>query len=195
MLGFRTQTNFVGQGIMNKRLPACAVYLALLVTGCAGGGGIGRSQCGSQQDCDYHITQWQNAIDTVVQANFPGEKFNAIVHYKNSKNAWVNPPGENINITASLLDTLSFDQKIAVAAHEIAHLKIGRINDLEADRVGLGYLIKAGLHERSFLSLLYWMREYAMENPYINFSIHSNPSARIKQMEIFVRDIEPDIPK
>ena len=132
--------------MMAKRLTFCVVCLALMVTGCAGGGGVSRSQCDSQQDCNHHITYWQNAINVVVQANFPDEKFIAVVHYKDFKNAWVTT-GENINITASLLDTLNFNQLVAVAAHEIAHLKIGRSNQLEADRVGVDYLIKAGKHK------------------------------------------------
>jgi hypothetical protein len=88
--------------------------LVFFLSGCAGGGGISRSQCGSQQDCNHHITYWQNAIDAVAQANFPDEKLNAIVHYKDFKNAWVTD-GRDVNITASLLDTLDFDQIVVVA--------------------------------------------------------------------------------
>ena len=57
--------------MMAKRLTFCVVCLALMVTGCARGGGVSRSQCDFQQDCNHHITYWQNAIDAVVQANFP----------------------------------------------------------------------------------------------------------------------------
>ena len=168
--------------MMAKRLTFCVVCLALMVTGCAGGGGVSRSQCDSQQDCNHHITYWQNAINVVVQANFPDEKFIAVVHYKDFKNAWVTD-GRNINITASLLDTLGFDQMVAVAAHEIAHLKIGRSNQLEADRVGVDYLIKAGMHEKDFLSLLYWMQKYCMDNHDRSCSAYITYLERIEQIE------------
>ena len=156
--------------------------IALFLFGCAGGGGVSRSQCDSQQDCDHHITYWQNAINVVVQANFPDEKFNAIIHYKDFKNAWVTD-GRNINITTLLLDTLDFDQMIVVAAHEIAHLKIGRSNDLEADRVGVDYLIKAGMHAKDFLSLLYWMQGYCLDNHDDSCSTYYTYLVRIEQIE------------
>ena len=169
-------------GMMAKRLTFCVVCLALMVTGCAGGGGVSRSQCDSQQDCNHHITYWQNAINVVVQANFPDEKFIAVVHYKDFKNAWVTD-GRNINITASLLDTLDFDQMVVVAAHEIAHLKIGRSNQLEADRVGVDYLIKAGMHEKDFLLLLYWMQGYCLNNHDDSCSTYFTYLVRIEQIE------------
>ena len=170
------------QGMMAKRLTFCVVCLALMVTGCAGGGGVSRSQCDSQQDCNHHITYWQNAINVVVQANFPDEKFIAVVHYKDFKNAWVTD-GRNVNITASLLDTLDFDQMVVVAAHEIAHLKIGRSNQLEADRVGVDYLIKAGMHEKDFLLLLYWMQGYCLDNHDDSCSTYFTYLVRIEQIE------------
>jgi len=169
-------------GMMAKRLTFCVVCLALMVTGCAGGGGVSRSQCDSQQDCNHHITYWQNAINVVVQANFPDEKFIAVVHYKDFKNAWVTD-GRNVNITASLLDTLDFDQMVVVAAHEIAHLKIGRSNQLEADRVGVDYLIKAGMHEKDFLLLLYWMQGYCLDNHDDSCSTYFTYLVRIEQIE------------
>ena len=174
------------QGMMAKRLTFCVVCLALMVTGCAGGGGVSRSQCDSQQDCDRHIAYWQNAIDAVAQANFPDEKFNAIVHYKDFKNAWVTA-GRNINITALLLDTLNFNQMVAVAAHEIAHLKISSSNHLEVDQVGVDYLIKAGMHKKDFLSLLYWMQGYCMDNHDDSCSTYYTYLVRIEQMENSMR--------
>ena len=168
--------------MMAKRLTFCVVCLALMVTGCAGGGGVSRSQCDSQQDCNHHITYWQNAINVVVQANFPDEKFIAVVHYKDFKNAWVTD-GRNVNITASLLDTLDFDQMVVVAAHEIAHLKIGRSNQLEADRVGVDYLIKAGMHAKDFLLLLYWMQGYCLDNHDDSCSTYFTYLVRIEQIE------------
>jgi len=170
------------QGMMAKRLTFCVVCLALMVTGCAGGGGVSRSQCDSQQDCDHRITYWQNAINVVVQANFPDEKFNAVIHYKDFKNAWVTD-GRNVNITALLLDTLDFDQIIAVAAHEIAHLKNGHSNHHEVDQVGVDYLIKAGMHKKDFLTLLYWMQEECLDSHHDSCSAYLTYSARIEQIE------------
>ena len=165
-----------------KRLFVYTFSLLLALTACAGGGGISRNQCGSQQDCDHHITYWQNAINVVVQANFPDEKFNAVIHYKDFKNAWVTS-GNNINITGLLLDTLKFDQMVAVAAHEIAHLKIDRSNHLEVDRASVDYLIKAGMHEKDFLSLLYWMQEYCMDSHDKSCSTYIKYLERIEQIE------------
>jgi|TARA_B100000749_G_scaffold1574_1_gene1291 hypothetical protein len=158
------------------------LILVFFLSGCAGGGGISRNQCGSQQDCGHQITYWQNAIDTVAQANFPDEKFNAIVHHKDFKNAWVTS-GNNINITGLLLDTLKFDQMVAVAAHEIAHLKIHSSNHLEVDRAGIDYLVKAGMHEKDFLSLLYWMQKYCMDNHDRSCSAYITYLERIEQIE------------
>ena len=168
--------------MMARRLTFCVVCLALMVTGCAGGGGVSRSQCDSQQDCDNHITYWQNAINVVVQANFPDEKFNAVVHYKDFKNAWVTT-GRNINITALLLDTLNFNQMVAVAAHEIAHLKISSSNHLEVDQVGVDYLIKAGMHKKDFLTLLYWMQEDCLDSHDDSCSGYLTYLARREQIE------------
>ena len=167
---------------MSGNVKLSLLALVFFLSGCAGGGGISRSQCGSQKHCNHHITYWQNAIDAVVQANFPNEKFNAIVHYKDFKNAWVTT-GENINITASLLDTLNFNQLVAVAAHEIAHLKISSGNHLEIDQVGVNYLIKVGMHEKEFLTLLYWMQGYCMDNYDNSCSSYYTYLVRIEQME------------
>ena len=160
--------------------------LVFFLSGCAGGGGIGRSECGSQQDCNHHITYWQNAINVVVQANFPDEKFIAVVHYKDFKNAWVTT-GRNINITVLRLDTLNFNQMVAVAAHEIAHLKISSSNHLEVDQVGVDYLIKAGMHKKDFLTLLYWMQEYCIDNHDDSCSTYYTYLVRIEQMENSMR--------
>ena len=165
-----------------KRLFVYTFSLLLVLTACAGGGGISRNQCGSQQDCDRHIAYWRNAIDAVTQANFPDEKFNAIVHYKDFKNAWITD-GRNLNITASLLDTLDFDQIVGVAAHEIAHLKISSSNHLEVDQVGVDYLIKTGMHKKDFLTLLYWIQEYCLDHHDDSCSSYLTYLARIEQIE------------
>ena len=74
--------------------------------------------------CAYDLFLWKTAVDTISLANFPEEKFNAVVHYADFSNAWVTT-GNEINITANLLHELSKEQRFAVAAHEIAHLKAG----------------------------------------------------------------------
>ena len=183
--------------VINVKLSLLA--LVFFLSSCSGGDGISRSQCGSQQDCDRHITDWQNAIDSVAQANFPDEKFNAIIHYKDFKNAWVTS-GRNINITALLLDTLNFNQMVAVAAHEIAHLKISSSNHLEVDQVGVDYLIKAGMHKKDFLALLYWMQGYCMDNHDDSCSTYYTYLVRIEQMENSMRATDwrlalPDLEK
>jgi predicted Zn-dependent protease len=74
--------------------------------------------------CAYDIHLWKTAVDTVSQANFPDEEFNAVVHYVDYSNAWVTS-GNDIHITDDLLHRLSKEQRVAVAAHEIGHLKAG----------------------------------------------------------------------
>jgi len=177
---FIISERIMGTLVISVRLILLA--LVFFLSGCAWGDGISRKQCGSQQDCDRHIAYWQNAIDAVAQANFPDEKFNAIVHYKDFKNAWVTA-GRNVNITALLLDTLNFNQMVAVAAHEIAHLKISSSKHLEVDQAGVDYLIKAGMSEKDFLSLLYWMQEYCMNNHDKSCSTYIMYLERIEQIE------------
>ena len=167
---------------MSGNVKLSLLALVFFLSCCAWEGGISRSRCGSQQDCNHHITYWQNAIDAVVQANFPNEKFNAIVHYKDFKNASVTT-GKNINKTASLLDTLNFNQLVAVAAHEISHLKISSGNHLEIDQVGVDYLIKVGMHEKEFLTLLYWMQEDCLDSHDDSCSGYLTYSARREQIE------------
>jgi predicted Zn-dependent protease len=74
--------------------------------------------------CAYDMFLWKTAVDTIALANFPEEEFIAVVHYADFSNAWVST-GNEINITANLLHELSKEQRVAVAAHEIAHLKAG----------------------------------------------------------------------
>ena len=51
---------------MSGNVKLSLLVLVFFLSGCAGRGGISRSQCGFQQDCNHHITYWQNAIDTVI---------------------------------------------------------------------------------------------------------------------------------
>ena len=47
-----------------------------------------------------------------------------MVHRADFSNAWVTT-GNKVNITAKFLHELTKEQRVAVAAHEIAHLKSG----------------------------------------------------------------------
>ena len=67
---------------------------------------------------------WKTAVDTIALANFPEEEFVAVVHRADFSNAWVTT-GNNVNITTNFLHELTTEQRVAVAAHEIAHLKSG----------------------------------------------------------------------
>ena len=74
--------------------------------------------------CTNENFLWKTAVDMIVLANFPEEEFVAVVHRADFSNAWVTT-GNKINITAKFLHELTKEQRIAVAAHEIAHLKSG----------------------------------------------------------------------
>ena len=67
---------------------------------------------------------WKTAVDTIALANFPEEEFVAVVHRADFSNAWVTT-GNKVNITTNFLHELTKEQRVAVAAHEIAHLKSG----------------------------------------------------------------------
>jgi len=94
------------------------LLLFFLLVGCQS------NRSGDCVGCVHDLFLWRTAVDTITLANFPEEEFNAVVHYADFSNAWVTT-GNEINITANLLHELSKEQRIAVAAHEIAHLKAG----------------------------------------------------------------------
>ena len=175
--------------------------------------------------CAYDVFLWKTAVDTIALANFPEEEFNAVVHYADYSNAWVTT-GNEINITANLLHELSKEQRVAVAAHEIAHLKAGhyltklgvsiltsigfsvlnifvpgagyseylvkpalvggfsRPQELEADKMGVAYLNKAGYSSEYFVQLLEVFREKSGEEPEeaSYFSTHPTNEARMQQI-------------
>ena len=74
--------------------------------------------------CTNEKILWKAAVDTIALANFPEEEFVAVVHRADFSNAWVTT-GNKVNITAKFLHELTKEQRISVAAHEIAHLKSG----------------------------------------------------------------------
>ena len=77
-------------------------------------------------ECSNYIDLWQNAIDSIVSANFPSEigYYRSVVWEDDFDNAWVNK-GNEINITRQFIQKLNHSQRIFVAAHELAHLKLG----------------------------------------------------------------------
>jgi len=89
--------------------------------------------------CAYDLLLWKTAVATIAMANFPEEEFIAVVHYADFSNAWVTT-GNEVNITANLLHELSKEQRVAVAAHEIAHLKAGHYYT----RLGVSILTSIG---------------------------------------------------
>ena len=187
--------------------------------------GCQSTRSGDCVGCAHDLFLWKTAIDTITLTNFPEEKFNAVVHYEGFSNAWVTT-GNEINITANLLHELSKEQRIAVAAHEIAHLKAGhyftklgvsiltsigfsvlnifvpgagyseylfkptlvagfsRPQELEADKMGVEYMIKAGYSSEYFLQLLEVFRknsdDKSGEASY--FSTHPTNEERMQQI-------------
>jgi beta-barrel assembly-enhancing protease len=114
----------------------CILYLVTL-TSCAGP----QKPCLESPECMQARGIWQRAINSVVSANFPSEfgKYRAIIWNDEFDNAWVTK-GRNINITKGLLFTISQEELICVAAHELSHLKMGhyyaRIGIIIVDKNG-----------------------------------------------------------
>jgi predicted Zn-dependent protease len=184
--------------------------------------------------CVYDVYLWKTAVDKVAHANFPDEEFNAVVHYADFSNAWVTS-GNDINITDDLLHRLSKEQRVAVAAHEIGHLKAGhyystmgvsilttiaftvagafvpglgyaeyavkplvvggfsRPQELEADKLGVGYLQKAGLPPHYFIEVFEIFREASggKSDEASYFSSHPTTSERIEQIKSFHSHPDP----
>ena len=184
--------------------------------------------------CAYDLYLWKTAVDTVAQANFPDEEYNAVVHYADFSNAWVTS-GNDINITDDLLHQLSTEQRMAVAAHEMGHLKAGhyystmgvsiltsiaftvagafvpglgyaeyavkplvvggfsRPQELEADKLGVDYLQKAGLPPQHFIEVFETFRKESggKSDEASYFSTHPTTHERIEQIKSFYSKAEP----
>ena len=89
--------------------------------------------------CTNDQILWKTAVDTIALANFPEEEFVAVVHRVDFSNAWVTT-GNKVNITVNFLHELTKEQRVAVAAHEIAHLKSGHYYT----KLGLSILTSIG---------------------------------------------------
>ncbi len=198
------------------------LLILILVSGCQT---TPVTNCAS---CTYDLFLWKTAVDTVAKANFPDEEFNAVVHYVDYSNAWVTSDND-IHITDDLLYKLSNEQRVAVAAHEIGHLKAGhyystmgvsiltsiaftvanvfvpgvgyaeylvkpavvggfsRPQELEADRLGVGYLQKSGLPPYHFIEVfkIFRAESNGKSDEASYFSTHPTTHERIEQIKSF----------
>ena len=152
------------------------------------------------------------------------------MHYKNFSNAWVTT-GNDIHITDDLLHQLTPDQRVAVAAHELGHLKAGhyyssmgvsiltsiafsvanifvpglgyaeyvvkpavvggfsRPQELEADKLGVGYLVKANIPPHHLIEVFKIFRKESGDksDEASYFSTHPSSKERIEQIESFYK--------
>ncbi len=186
--------------------------------------------------CAHDLYLWKTAVDTVAKANFPDEEYNAVVHYTDFSNAWVTT-GNDVHITDDLLFQLTPEQRVAVAAHEIGHLKAGhyyssmgvsiltsiafsaanvfvpgvgyaeylvkpvvvggfsRPQELEADKLGVSYLVKADVPPYHLIEVFQVFRKESggKSDEASYFSTHPTTSERIKQIESFYEASEPQV--
>ena len=72
------------------------------------------------------MSEWQTSIDQVVKSNFSIKygMYKAVIWNGEFDNAWVTK-GQKINITKRFLEKLNPIRRICIAAHELAHLKMG----------------------------------------------------------------------
>ena len=85
-----------------------------------------KCQAPLSQECFHATDLWQNTINSVVWANYPSEigYYQSVVWEDDFNNAWV-IKGHEINITKQFILKLDHPQRLCVAAHELAHLKLG----------------------------------------------------------------------
>ena len=85
-----------------------------------------KCQAPLSQECFHATDLWQNTINSVVWANYPSEigYYQSVVWEDDFNNAWV-IKGNEINITQQFILKLNYPQRLCVAAHELAHLKLG----------------------------------------------------------------------
>jgi len=100
------------------------LVLSILLFACAGP--QNRCQPPFSKNCVAAIEVWKNAINTIVLSSFPSEYgyYRAAVWEDGFNNAWV-VKGREINITRQFMNRLSPELLVCVAAHELAHLKLG----------------------------------------------------------------------
>ena len=85
-----------------------------------------KCQAPFSQECFHATDLWQNTINSVVWANYPSEigYYQSVIWEDDFNNAWV-IKGHEINITKQFILKLDHSQRLCVAAHELAHLKLG----------------------------------------------------------------------
>ena len=85
-----------------------------------------KCQAPLSQECFHATDLWQNTINSVVWANYPSEigYYQSVIWEDDFNNAWV-IKGHEINITKQFILKLDHPQRLCVAAHELAHLKLG----------------------------------------------------------------------
>jgi predicted Zn-dependent protease len=208
--------------------------LALIISALSGCQTVPDKDC---IGCARDLFLWKTAVDKVAKANFPDEEYNAVVHYADFSNAWVTT-GNDVHITDDLLHQLTQEQRVAVAAHEIGHLKAGhyyssmgvsiltsiafsvanvfvpgvgyaeyllkpvvvggfsRPQELEADKLGVGYMVKADVPPHYLIEVFQVFRKESRgesdEASY--FSTHPTTAERIEQIKSFYEKPEPGMP-
>ena len=100
------------------------IFFGLLIVGCINA--LKPCDSANFNTCAYIQTRWQKAINAVVAANFPADygKYQAVIWENPFDNAWVTK-GREVNITRQFVSKLGQSNLICVAAHELAHLKMG----------------------------------------------------------------------
>ena len=102
----------------NDMYRAIIPFIIVFILSCSG---PARFHCGNEY-CGQD--EWQKAINIIYLANFPKDKpYKGVLWEDDFLNAWVTT-GNSINITAKMLYELETQEsRVAVGAHEIAHLK------------------------------------------------------------------------
>jgi hypothetical protein len=107
-----------------KKVSFFLIFIIFIIPSCQSS----EKLCFSEQSnsCRKALSDWQTSIDYIVKYNFPPDfgMYKAVVWDEEFDNAWVTK-GRQINITKRFLGKLNPVQKICVAAHELAHLKMG----------------------------------------------------------------------
>jgi len=100
------------------------IFILFMLSGCQST----KTLCIPDQSssCKEALSEWQTSIDQVIKANFSYNygMYKAVIWDGEFDNAWVTK-GQEINITKRFLEKLNPVRRICVAAHELAHLKMG----------------------------------------------------------------------
>lgn len=187
--------------------------LILFLVSCGGGPNTQICHPGKSLDCLNATDLFGQSLYKVVAANFPDELgfYKPVVHRASFSNAWVTKGG-NINITLNLLRKLDETKRICIISHELAHLKsnhyyakalrairlrmskarvfaLARQFELDADKLAVEYIQKAGLTKTDYLKFLYWMKKnMGSQNQAAKASIFSTHPATQERINELVRN-------